>query len=32
VLVISHNSLRDWIDEVITVTKKGGLSTVAGSV
>ena len=30
VLVISHNSLSDWIDSVITVTKKGGLATVAG--
>ncbi len=31
VLVISHNSLSDWIDEVITVTKDGGYSTVSGA-
>lgn len=31
VLVISHNSLSDWIDNVITVTKSGGLSTVGGA-
>lgn len=31
VLVISHNSLSDWIDNVITVTKDGGYSTVAGA-
>lgn len=31
VLVISHNSLSDWIDNVITVTKNGGMSTVAGA-
>jgi DNA repair exonuclease SbcCD ATPase subunit len=31
VLVISHNSLSDWIDSVITVTKKGGLATVEGA-
>jgi DNA repair exonuclease SbcCD ATPase subunit len=28
VLVISHNSLRDWISQVMTVTKRGGLSTI----
>ena len=28
VMVISHNSLSDWISNVITVTKKGGLATV----
>lgn len=27
-LVISHNSLRDWIDNIITVQKKDGLSEV----
>lgn len=27
-LVISHNSLRDWIDNIITVQKKNGLSEV----
>lgn len=32
VLVISHNSLSDWIDSVITVTKKGGLATVDGAI
>lgn len=31
VLVISHNSLSDWIDSVITVTKSGGLATVSGA-
>lgn len=31
VLVISHNSLSDWIDNVITVTKSGGLATVSGA-
>ena len=30
VLVISHNSLADWIDQVIVVKKVGGLSTVGG--
>jgi len=28
VLVISHNSLRDWCPQVITVTKRGGLATI----
>ena len=28
-LVISHNSLRDWIDNSIVVTKRDGISTVA---
>lgn len=28
-LVISHNSLRDWIDSSIVVTKRDGISTVA---
>ena len=31
VLVISHNSLSDWIDSVITVTKSGGLATLSGA-
>lgn len=31
VLVISHNSLSDWIDNVITVTKTGGLASVSGA-
>ena len=31
VLVISHNSLSDWIDSVITVTKSGGLARVSGA-
>lgn len=31
VLVISHNSLSDWIPEVLTVTKSGGFSTISGS-
>lgn len=32
VLVISHNSLADWCDNIITVTKKGGLATVDGAI
>lgn len=28
VLVVSHNSLRDWIRNVLVVRKKGGISTV----
>jgi DNA repair exonuclease SbcCD ATPase subunit len=31
VLVISHNSLSDWIDEVITVTKESGYGKVSGA-
>lgn len=31
VLVISHNSLSDWIDEVITVTKEAGYGKVSGA-
>lgn len=31
VVVISHNSLSDWIDNVITVKKVGGVSTVSGA-
>lgn len=31
VVVISHNSLSDWIDNVITVTKNGKISTVSGA-
>lgn len=32
VLVISHNSLTDWCDNVTTVRKKGGVSTVEGAL
>lgn len=32
VLVISHNSLSDWVDNVTTVTKRGGTSTIEGSL
>lgn len=32
VLVISHNSLSDWIREVVTVKKQDGKSTVEGSI
>lgn len=32
VLVISHNSLRDWIRETATVTRKAGMSTIAGAI
>jgi DNA repair exonuclease SbcCD ATPase subunit len=31
VVVISHMSLKDWIDNVITVTKNGKVSTVSGA-
>jgi DNA repair exonuclease SbcCD ATPase subunit len=31
VLIISHNSLADWVDQIITVTKKGGVSTIDGA-
>lgn len=32
VLVISHNSLSDWINEQVLVVKEGGLSTVSGGL
>jgi DNA repair exonuclease SbcCD ATPase subunit len=32
VLVISHNSLSDWCDQVTTVTKKGGVSVINGAL
>lgn len=32
VLVISHNSLKDWCDSVLTVTKSGGSSTFEGAM
>ncbi len=32
VMVISHNSLTNWIDEVITVRKKGKMSQVEGAL
>lgn len=32
VLVVSHAELRDWIDNVVTVTKKGGYSTIEGAL
>ena len=32
VLVISHNSLADWCDQIVTVTKAGGKATVSGAV
>lgn len=31
VMVVSHNELRDWIDTVITVTKKDGYSSVVSA-
>ena len=31
VLVVSHNSLSDWIDNVIHVKKEGGVSTATGA-
>lgn len=30
VIVVSHNSLSDWIDQVIHVKKSGGMSVVSG--
>lgn len=30
VLVISHSDMKDWVDQVITVKKSGGQSTVSG--
>jgi DNA repair exonuclease SbcCD ATPase subunit len=32
VLLISHNSLRDWCDEVTTVRKEKGVSTIEGAL
>lgn len=32
VIVISHNELRDWIDDVTVVRKSGGVSTVSGAL
>lgn len=32
VLVISHNDLKDWADNVATITKKDGVSTVEGAL
>lgn len=32
VLVISHHDLKDWIDNVITVSKSGGMSSVSGAM
>jgi len=32
VLVISHNSLTDWIRDHAIVTKSGGLATVTGAL
>lgn len=32
VLVISHNEMRDWCDQVATVIKKGGVSTIEGAL
>lgn len=32
VLVVSHSDLRDWIDQVITVTKRSGVSTIEGAL
>lgn len=31
VLVISHNSLTDWVDNVIYVKKEAGISTISGA-
>lgn len=32
VLVISHNELKSWVDTVLSVTKRGGLSTIEGAL
>lgn len=31
VMIVSHNSLADWCDQTITITKNGGVSTVSGA-
>ena len=31
VMVISHHSLSDWCDQVITVKKAGGVSEISGA-
>jgi DNA repair exonuclease SbcCD ATPase subunit len=31
VMVISHNAIRDWVDQVVTVKKNGGMSEVSGA-
>ncbi len=31
VIVVSHSELRDWIDDVVVVTKENGYSTVSGA-
>jgi DNA repair exonuclease SbcCD ATPase subunit len=32
VLIISHNELRDWVDQVLTVRKVAGVSTIEGEL
>lgn len=32
VLIISHNDLKDWSDQVTTVTKKDGVSSIEGAL
>lgn len=32
VLIISHNNLTDWVDEVCLVTKSGGTSQITGAL
>jgi len=32
VIMISHNTLSDWCDQITTVRKSGGVSTVEGSL
>lgn len=32
VLIVSHNELRDWVDNVATVTKRGGMSVIEGAL
>jgi DNA repair exonuclease SbcCD ATPase subunit len=31
VMVISHHAIRDWVDQIITVKKTGGVSQLSGS-
>ena len=32
VIVVSHSDLRDWIDQIVTVTKREGISTIDGAL
>lgn len=32
VLIVSHNALTDWCDNILTITKKDGYSTIEGAL